>query len=322
MAKNKTITIPEGNDFTLLVPMYLKNADGTQEPIVVSALTDIIVRVDTDSDELDSSMYEVSRDTGNCFHLSFQENLEVGNYSIHITAKLGTRDIATHLQNCFGIVEWNENATYLNYIHGEDILAPDTLFVYGVEDDEIATLRQRYEEAITEANSQRDRYIAAAEQIENVEALAKEASLTLLGEKIAKEQSLDEAKTEIISAIPTDYAKENTLRESVVAVLTEISTMSSVVAKKDVLDEVLAKVSSLIASSLGQSDKKDVLDAIAGVLSAVNATAKESTVQSVKSVVEANTSAIYHIKDMVDDIREWEEEHVATDEEIQQYYDV
>lgn len=279
MAKNKTINIPEGNDFTLAFPMYLKDESGELTPLFVSAISSLEVDVELDETPIDKELYSVSFDTSNKILVSCCEKLEQGMYSVHISGKIGERDIASHLYNCFGIVEWNKDASYLNFIVGEEVKMPESAFIYSTTD--IDELRKEYEKAIQELQEAKLEYLKAKEEFEQVNAIAKEETLVAIGNAGAKEETLSSARNAVLQAI-----------------------------------------SAVKESALDDSDKQDIIHAISAVLSIVTSGAKESTAQETKSVVESNTDTLSSIKEMVEGIRQWEEDHVPTDEELKEYYGV
>lgn len=209
---SKPIKIPRQNDITLKLPMNIKDASGVITPIDIAVLTNIVVTVKRGS--VDISGYGISS-VNNSILLSFQETLEKGTYSIIINAKYGDRDISTRLFECFQIVDWNKEATYLDYIAGPEQTLEESCFVYAASSEDLEQLRQQYIEKTHEAEQAKEEYERAKEELEDV----------------AKETKATENKEEILRKIENTQpdlsavAKEATLNEQSQAIKNKIDAI-------------------------------------------------------------------------------------------------
>lgn len=160
--------IPKGTAFIAVIPFVIEKADGTREPIAVSMLTDVEVRVIVKGAGTLFMDYTVSADGVNNLLLDCYKGIEIKDYSVSVTAKYAGRAISTFYDIAFEGVLKNEDATWLNYIVDDRLLMPTSTFVLSADTQAIAALTEELQQAISEAEQAKADYIAKAEQLEGV----------------------------------------------------------------------------------------------------------------------------------------------------------
>lgn len=151
MQTREPIRIPEGNEFSLCLPLVLLTEDG-REPLPASHLQDIHVRTSWNSV---SEEREFTTD-GNKIIVAFGETLPLGCYNVHIYAQYQGRCIASHMRAVFEIVRWNDLANFEDYVFEKSQTAPTSVFIQGGEESggaERPTIKLRFENAFSEQYS-------------------------------------------------------------------------------------------------------------------------------------------------------------------------
>jgi len=171
----KTIRIPQGNDFSLFVPLVLK--DGTA--VEGERLSDIQVLLQSAPPR---QSYAVSVNVqSNYVVITPQVELPLGSYDLTITSKYENRDIAILLNNCFSISTWTNGSDYEKYLVGKEIILEQQVLIGAFNTDaELETLKEQYRAAIAATETARLQYEAAKEafdeKAEKLEDVAQETT--------------------------------------------------------------------------------------------------------------------------------------------------
>lgn len=164
--------IIEKQAFIAAVPMYIKNTDGTQMPVSVQALTDLQVQVKV-KNGAEVYAYTVSRDVYNNVLLDFAQGVGCYVYSVLVTAKLGGREIRTYYQEAFEGVKYNRDTTFENFITGDTITLPDSVFVLSADTSAVAALSEQLQQAIATAEAAKAEY---EQKLHDLQGVAQEAT--------------------------------------------------------------------------------------------------------------------------------------------------
>ena len=146
----KTIRIPQGNEFSLFVPLVLK--DGTA--VEGERLSDIEVLLQSAPPR---QSYAVSVNVqSNYVVVTPQVELPLGSYDLTITARYEGRDIAILLNNCFAISTWTNGSDYEKYLVSKEIVLEQQVLIGAFNTDaELETLKEQYRTAIAAARAAR-----------------------------------------------------------------------------------------------------------------------------------------------------------------------
>lgn len=148
----KTVKITAGQPFTVFVPLVILNADGTKEAVEANTLTGVSVKAQNGAHVYDvqTSSYDhylvlqVSKDL-----------LPVGVYDLIITATLpGGREFRLAMQEAIGVMSWDWQTNWRDYLVGDHIELCDQPFIAGefVTDAELEELKQELRAKIAELN--------------------------------------------------------------------------------------------------------------------------------------------------------------------------
>lgn len=208
----KTVKITAGQPFTVFVPLVILNADGTKEAVEANTLTDVSVKAQNGARE-----YTVPANTYDRYLvLQVSKNLlPVGVYDLIITATLQSgRAFRLAMQEAIGVMSWDWQTNWRDYLVGEHIELCDQPFIAGefMTDAELEALKQQLREQIAaaeqaeaEAIAEKERY---AEAIEHLDDIAQESTLT---------HGVSDIRHDIANIdidIPSDYAKETTAQQA------------------------------------------------------------------------------------------------------------
>ena len=198
---NATIRIPHGNDFCLNFPLVLLTPNG-EEDIAAAELTDISVKVGRGSN-LVSYAYTIE---DNLIVVEFDETLTRGTYDVHIYAKLAGRDIASHLKECFAIVDWNKEGNFKDYVFEKSQTVSTSVFIgNNAVDTELAALKASYQQKIAEAEAARQASEQAREEAEQT-AYTNTAILSSQQEVISSQQKTIAGLQHYIDDVDDDVA--------------------------------------------------------------------------------------------------------------------
>lgn len=160
--------IIEHQSFIACVPLYYQNADNTRTPIMADSVTNLQVVITQKGGAVVTSDQYTSRDGANNILIDFADGLPAGVYSILITGLIGDRIIRTRYNEAFECVVWNKDTTYDNFITGEMINLPASVFVLSADTGTIARIQAQLEHAIAEANAAKAEYERKAEMLDGV----------------------------------------------------------------------------------------------------------------------------------------------------------
>lgn len=212
----KTIRIPQGNEFSLFVPLVLK--DGTA--VEGERLSDIQVLLQSSPPR---QSYAVSVNVqSNYVVVTPQVELPLGSYDLTITARYENRDIAILLNNCFSISTWTNGSDYEKYLVDKEIVLEQQVLIGAFNTDaELETLKEQYRTAIAaaqaaqaEAEAAKEAFDEKAEQLEDV---AKESTL------LQKSAAIIEAISGIHIDIPDNIATKDDVTAAKQAILDALS---------------------------------------------------------------------------------------------------
>ena len=165
----KTIRIPQGNAFDLVVPLILAGG----EHIDAALLTDLEVIVRQSHGAQVAASITANEDTA---VISFENLLALGSYDCLITGKYDTRNIALPLNNVFAICEFSNDATFAERVVSNTITTePQVLVGWYNTDAELEQLKTDYRNAKIAADAEKALYEQKVGEIENV---AQQTTLT------------------------------------------------------------------------------------------------------------------------------------------------
>lgn len=171
----KIVKITAGQPFTVFVPLVILNADGTKVAVDANTLTQVSVKAQNGA-----NVYDVPTSSYEHF-LVLQVTkglLPVGVYDIIITAKLqGGREFRLAMQQAVGVMSWDWQTNWRDYIVGDHIELCDQPFIAGefVTDAELEELKAELRAAIAEAEqakadaeAEKEHYAEAVEQLDDL----------------------------------------------------------------------------------------------------------------------------------------------------------
>lgn len=242
----KTIRIPQGNAFDLVVPLILAGG----EHIDAALLTDLEVIVRQSHGAQVAATITASEDTA---VISFADLLALGSYDCLITGKYDTRNIALPLNNVFAICEYSNDATFAERVVGNTITTePQPLVGWWATDAELNALKAAYRTAIADYNAATADLEDKARQIEGVAQQGTDTTAT-------NTRLLYEI-THLVVPPPTGVAQQDTLTQGIADIRGDIAGI-------DIDTTTLAKQGTNASATLTdtQAAVKDGNDTAVGV---------------------------------------------------------
>ena len=253
----KTVKITAGQPFTVFVPLVILNADGTKEAVDANTLTDVSVKAQNGARE-----YTVPANTYD-HYLVLQVSkdlLPVGVYDLIITATLqGGREFRLAMQEAVGVMSWDWQTNWRDYLVGDHIELCDQPFIagYAYTDAQYEEIKQQMLAKIAELELAIEAEKAAKERYE-------QAVLEL--DDIAKQGDNPNAtNSAILQAVGgidfSTLAKEQTLTDGVTAIRNDIAHINidlTPVAKEQTLTAGVAEITNGIARLQGSDNTASV----------------------------------------------------------------
>ena len=254
----KTVKITAGQPFTVFVPLVILNADGTKEAVEANTLTGVSVKAQNGA-----HVYDVQTSTYD-HYLVLQVSkdlLPVGVYDLIITATLqGGREFRLAMQEAIGVMSWDWQTNWRDYLVGDHIELCDQPFIAGefVTDAELEELKRELREAIAEAEQAKAEAIAEkehyAEAVEQLDGLSRQGD----NPNATNTQILYDVNHLVVPP-PTGMALESTLTAGITALQNAItalyggdltatlSALKTAIANIDIDTSDLAKANALAA---------------------------------------------------------------------------
>lgn len=217
------VKITQGQPFVIYVPLVILNADGSKEAVQADTLTDVQVQIHGAGSKttLTPDTYE------HYLVLNIPATLAVAEYDILITATLHSgRAFSLRMSHAFGVMAWDWQTNWRDYLVGEHIELCDQPFIAGefTTDAEYEELKRELREAIAEAEQAKKEAIAEKEHY--AEAVEQLGDLALQGDNpnATNTQILYDVNHLVVPP-PTGMALESTLTAGITALQNAITAL-------------------------------------------------------------------------------------------------
>lgn len=124
------VKITKNQPFVLYVPLVILNGDGSKEAVEAASISDTTVTISGGCEEMDMQYNSYLH----YIVLSFgADDMQVGEYSVVISATLSTgRPFNLRIKRAFGIVAWDWQSNWHQYLIDDHIELTDQAFIAGV----------------------------------------------------------------------------------------------------------------------------------------------------------------------------------------------
>ena len=169
---NKTINIPEGNEFSLFVPFVVFSGAGQSaaDAALWNNITTKVYRSNTTT-EIEHTTHLQEQ----YVVLSFADNLALGSYDVIISGEYETRKVCAPLNNLFARTRWADG-NYADFIVGQPIICPQQPIIgqFNTTQD-IEDLTEELRAALAAAEAAKAEY---EEKVEELSDVAQQSTLT------------------------------------------------------------------------------------------------------------------------------------------------
>ena len=190
LCKSKTVKVPRGNAFKLLLPF--KTAHWEDESIVPENINILsLENVHIFVGNIEWADYEMD-ERGPIMEIGADDFDKVGAYNAEITADYCGVAIRGAFFECFTRVEWSFESNVEQHLPDSPLIAETSYIYIGITDDaELESLKQQYREAIAATETARIQYEAAkeefnekAEGIESLDDVAQQSTSLQIKDKL------------------------------------------------------------------------------------------------------------------------------------------
>lgn len=195
----KQLKITQGNDFVIYLPLVLLNSSGT-EAVNTNNMTDVVVTVKR---ACASAITLTPTYVQNYMVLSFSQDMALGDYDANIKFKLSGVDKSVQINKFFGIVEYDYQSNWQDFIVGDHVVPETQAFIAGVHytDADYTALKAQLTAKIAEVEAVKAEWLAKVAELTGLAKQGTNASATntaILAAIQAIESGATEAEVQVI----------------------------------------------------------------------------------------------------------------------------